>query len=542
MRKKVRRVLTAILAGAMILGAMVGCGAEDVANSDSAAAENSVEGSADVEATGITYPLDTDETLTIAILNDKPIAAVSKDIAATPFAKAWSEQTGVNLEFIVLEDNNAMNLLFADGNLPDIVFWKIGKYAGGVQAAINDGIVSPISEEELNQYAPDFMRELNEAPSADVKRSMKTDDGEYFGLGMIKNEAVLQSTSGILVRGDWLKEFGMEIPTNIEEVEAYLQACKDKGIEAPFPSAHLEPIFTYGYWTSPFGLVRGDLYQVDGTVHCGWAEPEYLEALKWFKSLADRGLMDTTFTYLENPVYGDKYGAWQAAIGSGIGTYMADMEVERPEFEVVGMPSLSGPNGEAPYAGHASSPVGDAFGFITPNCENRELALQFLNFGYTEAGYLLFNFGVEGESYTMVDGVPTYTEWITHNPDGLTMQQTMAQYNRAAVGGGPFVQSPAYASQYFWREQQQAASEVWAAHDGAKYVMPPFQVAAEDAGEYATIAADIATYVKEARVKFITGELSFDDFETVYLKTLEDMGLARYKEIIQEACDKFYAR
>ncbi len=542
MRKKASRILGTILVGAMILGTMAGCGAEDGANSDSVAAGNPVESLVDVEATGITYPLDTDETLSIAIINDKPIAAVSKDITATPFAKALSEQTGVDIEFIVLEDYNAMNLMFADAELPDIVWGRpYTNYSGGPSRAISDGVLLPITKEEMNTYAPDYMAVVN-AASEDVARTIKTDDGEYIGFAQITDDIALQNTGGMVLRADWLRELNMEVPTNPEELEAYLQACVDKGIEKPFPSMQITQAITNGFWTSPFGLVRADLYQVDGEVHCGYAEPEYKDVLVWLKSLVDKGLMDTSFTKYENGVYGDKQAVWHGAVGGGIGTWLAAMEVERPEFDVVAMPSMPGPNGETPMSGTAGKPVGSTYCWITPACANKELALQFLNFCYTEAGYMLFNFGVEGESYTMVDGVPTYTEWITQNPDGLSMQQAMAQYNRAAVGGGPFVQSVEYAKQYFWRPQQQEATETWSQHDGAKYRMPEFQVAEVDAAECAKIASDINTYVTESRVKFITGEWSFDDFETVYLKTLEDMGLARYKEIIQEACDRYYAR
>ena len=52
---------------------------------------------------------------------------------------------------------------------------------------------------------------------------------------------------------------------------------------------------------------------------------------------------------------------------------------------------------------------------ITPDCENVELAARYLDFWYSEAGILLSNFGKEGVSYTMVNGVPTFTdedEWL----------------------------------------------------------------------------------------------------------------------------------
>ena len=541
-----KKLISFLLVATMVFS-MTACGNTDADASVAEDATAEASGEVSAETTGITYPLDTEETLTIAIMNDKPVAAVSKDITATPFAKAWAEQTGVNLEFIVCEDSNAMNLLFADGDLPDIVYWWPYSYAGGIESAIADGILSPITQEEMETYAPDFLKAVGAAQD-DVRRTVMTDAGEYIGFPMIMDNPALQNAGGMLLREDWLREFDMEIPDTIEELEAYLQACVDKGVERPLPSAQLDGPLWYGLWTSPFGLVCVEEYQIDGKVYCGWAQPEYKEVLTWLKSLADRGLMDTSFTYYENGVYGNTMGCWFSSIGSGIGTYMAYAEDPTSElaedFEVVAMPSLKGPNGETAMGGYAIStqPVHSTYCWITSACENKELAIQFLNYGYTEAGDLLFNFGVEGESYTMVGGVPTYTEWITHNPEGLSMQYAMAQYNRAAVGAGPFVQSTTYADQYFWREQQKEATVIWADHEGDIYRIPKYQVAKEDANEFSRIAADIDTYVAESRVKFITGEMSIDDYESVYLKTLNDMGYERYVEMLQEALDRFYAR
>ena len=63
-----------------------------------------------------------------------------------------------------------------------------------------------------------------------------------------------------------------------------------------------------------------------------------------------------------------------------------------------------------------------------------ELVAEFLNYGYTEEGHMLYNFGIENISYVMEDGYPRYTELITNNPDGLTMQYAMSQYMASAYG------------------------------------------------------------------------------------------------------------
>ena len=544
--KKFSKILGLLLAGTMVLGSLAGCGAEEVANSDSAAVESSVEASSDAQASGVSYPLDTDETLSIALLSDKPVAAVSKDISATPFAKAWAEQTGVDIEFQVCENASVMQLIFADGDLPDIVIWLPYNYAGGPAKAIEDGIMEPLTWEEIETYAPDYAKVLTES-HPDVARTYKTDDGDYIGFGQLPCNTYYRNSSGMVVRADWLKEWGMEVPDTVEELEAYLtKSLEVEGMQAPFASAHLISPVEYGYWTSPFGIVNADLYQVEGILHAGYAEPGYKDFLMWCRSLAEKGLMDTTFTYLENAIYTNGTAVWHAAVGGGVGTYMAYAEDPAnglEGFEVVGMPSLKGEDGVA-KGGYTlgSGPAGTRVAWITPQCDNKELALQFLNYGYTEAGNLLFNFGVEGESYTMVDGVPTYTEWITNNPDGLSMQYAMGQYNRAAVGGGPFVQSDDYARQYFNRPQQVDTIEAFNQHEGENYNLPIFTVAEEDASEYASLGADIETFVAEARVHFVDGTWSFDDYEKLYLEPLKEMGLERYLEIIQDALDRFYAR
>ncbi len=543
MKIKASKVLAAVLAGAMILGTMSGCGAEEVANSESAVAESS----ADVATTSVTYPIDTDETLSIALLNDAAVASVSKSLVETPFAKAWQEQTGVTLDFVICENANAMQLLFADGNLPDIVIWTPYSYAGGPAKAIEDGIMDTISWEEIETYAPDYARLLTEG-HPDIARTYKTDEGAYIGFGQIPCDVYYRNASGMVLRADWLKEWNMEVPDTLEELEQYMEKCLEKDtMIAPFQSSHIIAPADYGYWTSAFGLVNANLYQVEGVVHAGYAEPGYKDFVAWLRSLAERGLMDTTFTYLENVIYTGGTAVWHAALGGGIGTYMAyaeDPANEMGDYEVIGMPPLTNDEGVALGGGTTmvSGPAGGKVAWITPQCDNKELALQFLNYGYSEAGNLLFNFGVEGESYTMVDGVPTYTEWITHNPDGLPMQKAMAQYNRAAVGGGPFQQSADYARQYFWRPQQVASQEQWNKTESHLYNMPIFTVAEEDASEYATLGADINTFVSESRVKFVDGTWSIDEYEEKYLEPLKAMGLDRYLEIIQEACDRFYAR
>ena len=154
---------------------------------------------------------------------------------------------------------------------------------------------------------------------------------------------------------------------------------------------------------------------------------------------------------------------------------------------------------------------------------------------------MLFNFGIEGESYTIEDGKPVYTDLIMNNPEGLTKQLALAQYTRA-WDAGPFVQDKEYIEQYQSLPQQQGALASWTSSDAAKYAMPPVTVSDADATEYSKLSGDITTYISEMTIRYITGLESLDTFESGYLETLKSMGVDRLIEMQQAALDDFNAR
>ena len=59
------------------------------------------------------------------------------------------------------------------------------------------------------------------------------------------------------------------------------------------------------------------------------------------------------------------------------------------------------------------------------------------------------NFGVEGESYNMVDGKPVYTDQIFNNPEGLSIAEALSMYCRATVPAPGLKQAPEYLERSF---------------------------------------------------------------------------------------------
>ena len=200
--------------------------------------------------------------------------------------------------------------------------------------------------------------------------------------------------------------------------------------------------------------------------------------------------------------------------------------------------------------------------------------MKWLNFGYTDAGHMLFNFGIEGQSYEMVNKehraivtedkvdannklygyqkndageivmetseYPQYTKEITENPKGLSMQQAFTVYSEAGQGGN-YRQDLRYLEQYAALPQQQEAWITWCDTDTFEHYVPNTGVAEKDAKRYSQIYTDVCKERDEMWIKFITGERPISEYDD-FVKDLKKIGLDEMIEIKQAAFDAFNAR
>ena len=154
---------------------------------------------------------------------------------------------------------------------------------------------------------------------------------------------------------------------------------------------------------------------------------------------------------------------------------------------------------------------------------------------------MLYNFGIEGESYNMVDGKPVFTDLITKNPDGLTFAQAVVKYARSAYSG-IFEHNPEYVKQSLtYPEHQQKAYDLWSNTNMVNHLMPPVTLLPEEQSESADIMNNISTYVAEKYVAFITGAESIDNFDEMVAQ-VNEYGLDRVIELRQAAYDRYMSR
>lgn len=487
------------------------------------------------------YPIQTDETITWWMELPMNNVSLVTNLADTPFAKKLMEETGVNIEFIhpaAGQTEQAFGLLLASNELPDLISYDwVKKFSGGPTKAINEAVIIPLNDYMDN--APNLKKLLKK--DKNYERSAKTDEGKYYMFPFICDDNSLLITGGPILRKDWLDELSLDIPQTVDDWTAILTAFKEKkGAKAPLTA----------YSAMPNLVAMFDAqysFYVDGNkIKFGPAEPEFKTAIQGLADWFANGLLDHNFVSLDkktldaNMLTG-KSGAALASGGSGLGQWLAAKPNDT--YDLVGAPysslSKDKPNsvvpGYLPFQGKGVA--------VTSSCKNIPLAMRFLDYGYSEDGHMLYNFGIEGESYTMIDGKPTYTDKIYKNENGYTPAQAMAMYFLAASGGGPFAQDKDYIVGYYNTPQQQGALKAWQQNLELSLpkILPAVFPTQEESEESAVIMTEIEKYVEEMTVRFITGVEPMSNYEA-YLERLDNLKLDRALELKQASYDRYLKR
>lgn len=521
-----KRVLALLCAGMMLLS---GCGGNGGGS----------EVVSDFDFNG--YPMENAPKMTYWMGINANMSLAVDNAGKTEFAKELAKRTGVEVEYIhpvAGQEATALGLLIASGDMPDMIEYSWAGYNGGGQKNVDEGVIIALND-YIDKYAPNFKKYLEENPEID--KMIKTDDGTYYAFPFIRGDDRLLISTGPVYRRDWAEKANLDAPKTVADIEKILVAYKDQGVKKPLSvtSGGLRSFM------QNFSTTEG-FYLQDGKVVYGPLTDAYKNALttynKWYKEgLLDQNYISVDDATIKAQVLNGETGMAFTSGGGGLGAWLDTMEAKGEAFDMVGFTNTAvGEVGEedAYYAVESNYP-GYGSVAITTSCENPAAAVAFLDYGYSEEGNLLYNFGIEGVSYEVKDGECIFTDLINKNPDGLTQASAMTMYIRSSTAGA-FVQDRGYIDQFYGRENQQQTLDAWLADVDTvkKNNLPKYTMTTEENEEYAEIMTEISTYVQEERDKFVTGQNSLDNLDK-FIKNLKDLGIERAIEIVQAACDRY---
>lgn len=533
---KKNRVLAGMLAATMLIST-VGCGTGN--GEQTQTASNLPKGE-------VEYPIAEAEGQKITFW--KPLTAGVSAIAESEneiqFSKWLKEETGIEVEFIhppAGQENEKFNLMLASGELPDIIQYNLSNTSEGAEKLIEKNYFAALSEDFLRDYAPNYAKRLSE--DSELARSAKLNNGSYYGFASYRTDDSMTVYSGPIVRKDWLDDLGLSMPETIDDWHEMLTKFKnEKGATAPLTLSSTAA-FSVGMLAGAYG-VKLDYYTNNGKVTHGIIEPGFKEFItemeKWYsEGLIDKDFASNSKEQTDTRMLTGKSGATYGLIGSGMGNLLSAAPDDKYALAAAKYPSLE--KGGKSEMGAKDSKYYEPAYLISSTCKNKELAARLLDYGYSEKGAMFYNFGREGETYTMVDDFPTFTDLIYNNPDGLSTTQALNMYTHCAYMG-PMPMDVRFFKQQYQYQEQKDAIDIWADTNAKDHMLITYNAnTTEETAEMAKLITDLNTHIGENIVQFIMGVRPLSEYDD-FVRELKDMGLMKVIEIKQAGYDRYSSR
>jgi len=547
--------LTAMLAVTAVMATtLFGCG-NDAQQSNTSETSKTSETTVTSETTAPTeevkefaYPMEGNPKVSEWYVLPSAVKTSFSGMDETPYADELKKLSGIDIEFVHPNIDNAteaFNLMLADGNYPDIITAK----GAVVEQYYADGVIIQLND-VIDQYMPNFKAYLEANPEID--RMIKSDDGIYYFIPMIMEDVSMGNTYGLYVRQDWLDELGIKMPETIDEWHDALVKIKEAKGVAPIV-AQTSTFLKYGAFLNAYcpDMASNNFYNLDENDNVIFvpATDEYKEFLTTMAAWYKEGLINADIASLDSTTVRAKIANDEGAVTAGfIGGHQQRITNEavktNPDFELVAISTAAKEAGaEIEYAsGNPQVTVANGGKCISTKCENIEAAARYIDFFFSEEGITLANFGIEGVSYTVVDGVETYTDWILNNPDGLAVNEAMAHYLTAyslPVG----IQKLNYLTGYYSAVPSAAAApSVFASKGSVDFTMKSVTHTIEESDELATIQTELNTYVNECSVKFLLGTMDIETQWEEYITNLSKYRLEDALKIKQAAYERYIAK
>ncbi|CAN7594987.1 extracellular solute-binding protein [Paenibacillus sp. LjRoot56] len=454
-----------------------------------------------------------------------------------PVFKKAAELTNVKLKGTASKastnSDEVYNLMVAGGNLPDIIQF----YDGKLKKLAEDGGLQPL-DELIEKYAPHIKKYFTDNPL--IKQAALNTDGKLYIIPYVQGGLVQK---GWFVRKDWLDKLGLQQPKTVDELYTVLKAFKEKDPNGN-GAADEVPYFNrdnrYGIydllslWDTQMGL-----YSKDGKRVYGPLEPQFKTAVttlaKWYKEgLIDKEIF-TRGGKAREILLGDNKGGLTHDFFASTANYNTSLKSNVPGLNFVPIAPPASPTGvikeytvRSPYPNGATISWG-----ISSHTKYSVELIKYFDFWFTEEGSRLMNFGVEGQTYTMVNGKPQL------NADILTKPSVADELNKIGAQ-----QQIGFAQDY--ENERQWTNEIALKgideYISKNYIVPPAPpvttLSEQDRQTNSKLSGPLATYVEETLQKWVLGAEPIEPNYDKFVAKLKELGAEQIVAIMQAAANK----
>ena len=571
-------ILSLLLAIAMLLGLLAGCGGSAAAPADSASAPEASdqdasgeaaaaepaqdaqpepEGSAEIpaepeeaepvyEKVEVALPIsEGGETISMYLLLPPFITAMVASPTDLTVLGQLQERSGLTFDVIpgnFLDGQTDVNLLCAGGTYPDIIN-HADLYANGIDAAVNDEIIIDLKDHILNEM-PNLLASLK-AYDTDVIKQITTDSGYIAFFPELYMEPYVDNFA-LEVRRDLMEENNLEIPETYDELHDVLATLHDTtGMQLGFNKDGFEQTLLAGFNLKPAGTM-GSMIVVDGEVRYPGVEESMYDYLQMVRDWFAEGIIYSDFVSYESFMQNSALTAGNTLFGGGGANAQTMQEAKMNGIELMALPYPKKDPGDAIKVYGQGIISRCAAWSVSTQCseENLNLICQLVDYIFSDEGTLLFNYGVEDEGFRLnADGQPEWTELITEYPGGTTTAAmiyaigTPAEYLPGIYDSHKF--------DYGYDDAMREVEEMILTASTGEYDYPigaDNRISSEDLLTAAGLLSDLNTYVSTTVLSWIHGQSELND-ETwqAYVDTCYEMNLQDILDIYQDGYDAFMA-
>ena len=488
-------------------------------------------------------------TLTYFMTLNPKVTRTRKDYSEMTIYQYFEELTGVKIEFVhppVGQESEKLNLMIASQDLPDLVFNNFLSYPGGFTKAIDDGLCIDIMG-PLSQWGPNLYNFLNDTP--EVRREALTDQGELALFPLIRWELGMKGVQNFFIRGDWLDNLNLKSPVTMDDWYVMLTAFRDSGFApegekiAPFASVGLGSLRTFlGAWGLSNRFVMHDGKAVYSPLHESYRE--WLEIMsKWYAE----GLIDSEFPTadqltVDNMMSMGISGATFERSSKHAALINTFEQMGNTEARLYGTRFPTYSESFVPYNNAYDPMLGGAGTSITANNKHVEESTKYLDTAYSREGALLWEWGPEYAGLYTLDenGSPVMSEYVSHNPDGLSMDEAIGSHTMGSMDSARIFQPEMRWQRMMFVEEQNEAMD-FINEATVEYALPNVSLTSEEAAIVSRILSDVETLLNEVCMKVILGQSPITEFDAA-IQTMHNMGVDQMVEIHQTALERYYLR
>jgi len=458
------------------------------------------------------------------------------------FFKGMEADTNIQFDYTTLSGSayqERKNLAFASNELPDLFF--NGAFTANDEVNYGaQGMLIPL-EQLIEDYAPTLSKLLQDNP--DIRKSITAPDGHIYALPQIADHP-RDRFWRLFVNGEWLKNLNIDkLPTSVDEFYELLVAFRDKdpnrngkADEIPLTGDnqlnYLRPIML-----SYFGHVTDFVEVSDDKARFVPVQQGYGQYLAFMNKLYAEKLLDQEI-FSQNKAQMTAKGEQElyGVMGNSLPIFGGKEKQVVPNsiLDNSQMPPLVSEPGATPVFPERDTIRRGTFAITSAN-KHPEATIRWLDYLYSEEGYKLAQYGIEGESYRWSDTEPKYIEYIV--PEGM-LENDFKNMKVSNLGYG-------FANEEIEKKFLKSDwlgfvlnAQVDPYIEYGKKPFPLTYFTEEELQRVNAITVDLRTFIEQMEAKIVVGQEPVSKWDD-YVQTMNKMGVEELVSIYQASYDRW---